>query len=115
MSTRRRQSGSIRRLPSGKYQARVRDLASGDRIPLGTFRTKADADLAVKNAELEIARGSWTDPKRAELPFVDFPTAWLSDRPALAPRTREIYAGLLKNHIGPTFNDVPLKSISPAM
>jgi integrase len=111
----RRQTGSIRRLPSGKYQARVWHPDTGDRTTLGTYNSKADADLAVKRAELAIANGTWHGAHGADTTFADYAAAWLRDRTGLAPRTREIYAGLLRIQIGPTFDRLALKDISPAL
>jgi hypothetical protein len=111
---RRRQSGSIRRLPSGRYQVRLEETGTGTRIPLGTFRTKREAELALNAADVDKARGSWTDPRRGEVTLGTYAAAWLAERAGLAPRSREIYASLLKVQIGPTFNAVALKDISPS-
>jgi hypothetical protein len=42
--TGRRTAGSIRRLPSGRYQARIRDAKSRLQSAPLTFGTKAEAD-----------------------------------------------------------------------
>lgn len=41
MAKKRRQLGGIDRLRSGRYRVRVTDDATGDRVSLGTFITKA--------------------------------------------------------------------------
>jgi integrase len=47
--------------------------------------------------------------------FADYAEQWLSSRPRpLAPRTRELYDGLLVNHILPTFGPVTLGGITTA-
>src|SRR4051794_38576049 len=112
---RRRQSGSIRRLPSGRYQGRVREPGTGERVPLGTYDTKREAALALSSADVDVARGAWTDPRRAEVLFGAYSANWLAERANLAPRTREIYASLLRVHLGPTFNGLALKEISPSV
>jgi hypothetical protein len=65
MGTRRRrtkESGSVRKLPSGKWQARVHH-ADGTRIPLVTFATKRDAAQALTRAASDQLRGRWIDPR----------------------------------------------------
>ena len=56
--SKRRQSGSIRKLKSGRYQARVRDPISGDMVSLNTFATVADANKAIALAEADQTRGA---------------------------------------------------------
>jgi integrase len=110
----RRYSGSIRKLTSGRHQARVRDRATGSMISLGTFATKADADLAVQRAETGIASGRWVNPSGGKALLADYAGAWLNQQAGLAPRTREIYASLLRVHILPTLGKVPLNRLDPA-
>lgn len=109
----RRQSGAIRRLPSGRYQARARDRRTGRLVPLGTFRTKADADLAVKAAETAMVKGGWVDPARGRLALGEYAPQWLRERGKIAPRTREIYASLLRVHVLPALGDVQLGRLDP--
>jgi integrase len=110
----RRYSGSIRKLTSGRYQARVRDRATGSMISLGTFATKADADLAVQRADTGIASGRWVNPSGGKALLAEYALAWLAQQAGLAPRTREIYASLLRIHILPTLGKVPLNRLDPA-
>jgi integrase len=45
--------------------------------------------------------------------FGDYSKDWIGVRVDLAERTVELYQWLLRRHIGPTFNDRPLTSITP--
>ena len=49
----RRSYGSIRKLPSGKYQASYKDLKGCNQVAPQTFKTREAADqfLAIKQAE----------------------------------------------------------------
>ena len=49
----RRSYGSIRKLPSGKYQASYKDLKGSNQVAPQTFKTREAADqfLAIKQAE----------------------------------------------------------------
>src|SRR6478735_8547540 len=109
----RRQSGAIRKLPSGRYQARVREVGTGRVVPLGTFRTKADADLAVKAAETAMVRGGWVDPARGRISLAEYSTTWLQERSGIAPRTREIYKSLLAVHLLPTLGTHEIGQLTP--
>lgn len=108
----RRQSGSIRRLPSGNFQARIRD-AAGRMVPLGAFPTKADAGRAITLATADQTRGAWVDPRRGRIILAAYASDWVATR-ALRPRTRELYEGQLSNHILPTLGDIELRNLTPS-
>ena len=44
-------------------------------------------------------RGDWTDPERGSVPLGDYAEQWIRERPALRPRTVELYRWLLGKHI----------------
>lgn len=111
---RRRLSGAIRKLPSGRYQARARETVTGQLVPLGTFRTKADADFALKAVETAMAKGGWVDPSRGRVSLAEYSAAWLSERSGIAPRTHEIYSSLLRVHILPELGTIPIGQLSPS-
>lgn len=83
-------------------------------VALGTFRTKADADRAVTVALVSQSRAAWVDPSRGRQLLGDYAWAWLSERPQLRPRTRELYEGLLRLHIVPALGGVELAKLSPS-
>ena len=63
----RRTAGSIRRLPSGRYQARVR-LDDGDLLPAPeTFATKGAADRWLASVIVAQSRGEWINPRAGEV------------------------------------------------
>ena len=109
----RRQSGSVRRLPSGRWQARIRDPLTNELLSIGIFRTKAGADQAVALAVADQTRGSWVDPRRSRVTLSDYATFWLRTRPKpLSPRTLELYEGLLRLHVLPVLGGVELGRLS---
>ncbi len=119
MARKRRQLGGIDRLGSGRYRARVVDEATGDRLSLGTYRTKADAEQALASAISDQSRGRWVRPDSGTTPFATYAHQWLASRlgrggAPLRPRVRELYEGQLRLHILPTFGDVKLGRIRPA-
>lgn len=110
----RRQFGNIRRLRSGRYQARYRD-ASGQLIaaPM-TFVTKADAGRFLDQIRTDQDRGAWIDPRAGQITLEEYAWGWLALRPDLRPRTQELYEGFLRLHILPTLGPVELGSVTPA-
>jgi integrase len=110
----RRQSwGSIRKLNSGRYQARYRFEGIEYTGPT-TFRTKSEANAWLAGVRVDLDRGSWIDPDAGSIRLADFATAWLAERPGLRPRTRELYESELRLHILPVLGDVQLRQLSSA-
>lgn len=108
-----RQFGNIRRLPSGRYQARYRGPDGKMRSAEQTFLRKSDASRWLTLKEAEIKRGDWLAPELSAVLFRNYAADWLRDR-VLKVRTQELYDGLLRNHLLPTFGAVSLGDIDEA-
>lgn len=113
--TARRRFGSVRRLSSGRWQARYWD-ATGNRIGApNTFVTKADAQRWLSAVETDIARGDWHDPRLGEVAFREWADRWLATKaPRLAPATEDLYRYLLHKHVVPRFGMTPVGRITSA-
>ena len=110
----RRQSwGSIRKLNSGRYQARYRFEGIEYTGPT-TFRTKSEANAWLAGVRVDLDRGAWIDPDAGSISLADFATAWLAERPGLRPRTRELYESELRLHILPVLGELQLRQLSSA-
>jgi integrase len=109
----KRRFGRVRRLPSGRYQARYQGPDGLDRPAPETFRTKTDAEVWLTVKEAEIRRGDWLDPEAGRAAFLHYAESWISDQ-VLKPRTEELYRGLLRNHLVPTFGAMELAAIREA-
>jgi hypothetical protein len=72
--------------------------------------TKTDADVWLTMKEAEIHRGDWIDPDAGKILFGTYADTWMHDH-VLKPRTDELYRGLLKNHLKPTFGRTDLGKI----
>src|SRR5690348_14715691 len=101
----RRQFGRVRKLPSGRWQARY-PAPDGEDRSLGTFATKAAANQALAQMELQMASGTWLDPSRREQTLASYATSWLETR-SLRPRTRESYEDQLRLRILPKLGRMP--------
>ncbi len=112
MSARRR-FGSLRHLPSGRWQARYSSPADERITAPATFATKGDAQRWLSAAETDLARGDWHDPRLGEIPFDEWAQRWLATkRPRLAASTASVYHYLLRVHVLPRFGDVPVGRIT---
>jgi integrase len=70
-----------------------------------TFRTKREADAYLASVRVDMERGTWIDPDAGKVTFAAYADRWLSERPELRPRTRELYEGQLRLHINPVLGD----------
>lgn len=111
----RRTFGSIRKLPSGYYQARYSDEGGRRHNAPDTFATRVEASHWLDGIEASITRGRWIDPDAGRVPFADHAWAWLEHRPGLKPRTADLYAGQLRIHIVPSLGARALDEITPAL
>jgi integrase len=111
---RRRRFGTIRRLPSGRYQARYPGPDDILRPADDTFATKSEAEAWLTLKEAEILEGDWIDPDAGAVLVADYGATWIEERPHLRPKTVELYAYLLRTHIAPHFKAVTIAEITLA-
>jgi len=100
-----RQFGSVRKLPSGRWQARYQTIDGRRVTARETFATKTDATLWLDRSRADRASGLRFDPRAGEIKLDDFAREWLTQRVGIAQRTREIYASQLRLHILPTIDE----------
>ena len=108
--------GSVRQLPSGRWQARYPDPAGRPMTAPVTFPTKREAQDHIAGVRADRMRGTYRDHRAGLQPFGPYATEWVANggtRGRLAPKTRALYEDLL---IGPlaAFHDRALSAITPA-
>ena len=110
-----RRFGSIRKLPSKRYQ--IRYPGPDGRMHTGpeTYARKSDAERALVLVESQMASGNWTDPERGKLKVTDYAGTWITERPGLRPRTVDLYRYLLGKHIAPYIGQTQMGKVSPAL
>src|SRR5690348_200205 len=120
--------GSIRKLPSGRLQARYTGpdgKTYTGRTPEGralTFDSPQYAHAYLARVSADIQRGVWEPPGVTNIKpvtpppvtFGDYAAPWLAGR-ELSPSTRLLYENTLRKQILPAFAHVPLADMSPAM
>lgn len=108
-----RHFGNIRKLPSGRFQARYRGPDGRLRSAPHTFARKSDASRWLTFREAEVRSGDWIDPDAARVTFQEYAEQWFDDR-VLKVRTEELYRGLLRNHLLAAFGNVSIGDIDEA-
>ena len=111
---RRRRFGAVRRLPSGRWQARYPGPDSIVRPADDTFATKTEAEVWLIRKEAELIEGEWIDPDAGTVLVADYGSTWIDERAGLRPKTISIYRGLLRCHITPRLGTVTVGELSLA-
>jgi integrase len=111
----RRRTGSVRRLSSGRWQARYWD-ATGNRVAAPkTFATKGDARRWLAAVETDMSRGEWQDPRLGDVPFAEWADRWMAAKaPKLSAATQDLYRYLLRRHVVRRFGSMAVGRITAA-
>lgn len=107
----RRTFGSIRQLPSGRWQARYRDGEGAMRTAEDTFATKAEADHWLATTQHELRSGQWVDPDRGDISVAEWSIEWLRIQMHLKPKSRYGYESLLRSRLLPELGDLPVRHL----
>lgn len=110
----RRHFGSVRKLPSGRWQVSYWHEAVRHVAP-HTFATKADAQAFLAGAEADIKRGVWIDPFFGRETLAKWADSWLSGRTDLRPVTRAKYRHMLDRHVVPVLGNYELSKLRPSV
>jgi integrase len=113
MAKRRSAFGSVRKLPSGRWQARYTDQAGTSRSAPFTFHTKQDGVAWLSTVRADLIRGQWLRPD-ADTTLRQYAAVWLEQR-TLKERTREHYRKVLDQLILPGLGEYPLRKLTPAI
>jgi integrase len=112
--TQRSRFGQVRKLPSGRFQARY-TIPGTDRrtaAPM-TFQSKLGAETWLSVQRADLARGTWKPPTpRRPLTLAEYADRWLTERD-LRPCTVAHYRRILHRFLLPPLGDVPLSKITP--
>jgi integrase len=111
----KRRFGRIRKLPSGRYQARYPGPNGIDRPAPHTFARKTDAERWLAGVEADMLKGSWRDPDLGRVALGPYLAEWIDHRPGLRPRTVDLYRWLHRKYIEPTMRDRRLSDITPGV
>lgn len=102
--------GSVRKLPSGRYQASYWYRATRQ-IGSDTFKTKGEAQAWLSSIETDIRRGAWINPSDGRQTLKYWADRWLATTVHLRATTRRGYEVALRTHVLPTFGQEPVSRI----
>jgi integrase len=106
----RRDWGRIRKLGSGRWQARYPGPDGLLRPAPDTFARKTDAADWLAGKRTEISRDDWINPDFAAVTLTEFGNRWIKER-KLAETTRERYEFAFKGHVVPYIGHIALGDI----
>lgn len=118
-NTSKRQFGSIRKLPSKRWQARYTAPNGATVTAPSTFAARIDAEAWLADQRRMIDAKLWNpDAGRApeRMTFAEYATTWLAQRQVagrpIKERTRRHYQSLLDGHLLPWFGSKQLAAIT---
>ncbi|GGM69341.1 putative prophage phiRv2 integrase [Longimycelium tulufanense] len=114
MAKKRRRFGSIRALPSGRFQASFVGPDGRRQNAPHTFKTRTDADRWLVQVEADISRGVWLNENLGLQLFGEYARAYLRDNLKVGRRWEETCLRNLRLHLAPLL-DKPLVTITPAV
>ncbi|MEH7483472.1 N-terminal phage integrase SAM-like domain-containing protein, partial [Neobacillus drentensis] len=99
---------TFRKLPSGKWQARV--SKEGKESSIGTFRTKKEAEIEAAKVEERIYYGQTLNDRN--MLFEDVVKDWLEHKKANVKESTFVQLEvIIRNHILPTFGDKKIMTV----
>ena len=110
----RRRFGWIRKLPSGRWQARYKGADGKLRPAPNTFRTKGMAEQWLAGIEADLMRGNWSAPQRSKETVALWAERWMASKLNLKPKTKEDYENKLRVYVLPKWGDTPISQITRA-
>ncbi len=113
--SRGRAFGSIRALPSGRFQVRYQGTDGlRHRAPM-TFSSRPEARRWLSMVEADLVRGSWEAEDIDGEPLGLYAARWIVERPNLSERSVAMYQGLLRLHISPHLGSTGIRRLTAAM
>jgi integrase len=107
----RRHFGSIRKLPSGRYQASYWHKTERHTAE-HTFATKVEAQSWLSSVETDIRRAAWVDPAGARMTVSELATRWTDADPGKRPNTRTRDELVIRLHIVPVLGEKKLGEVT---
>ncbi|MCL2515137.1 MAG: site-specific integrase [Microbacteriaceae bacterium] len=105
--------GTVRQLPSGRYQARYTSPAGEQLTVRGTFPDQITARNRLHEIEVDIRRGDYWDNRKARITFREFMKKYMEFRATQVRETeRRNNESYLKVHLNPAFGNLRMDQIT---
>ena len=108
----KRSFGTVRRLASGRFQARY--PFNGEKVPAPqTFTSYGEARAWLDAKKVELNEGQHVDPRKGRIPFSSYAESWRhsSEVAGLAVSTRNRDLGYLNRYVLPEFGHLRLNDL----
>jgi integrase len=109
----KRRFGRVRKLPSGRYQARYRGPDGQDHPAPYTFGSAKEADRFLSMVEADITTGRWIAPAAGRTTVGEWAEQWFSAASGWKPKTRNTYRSVLDRLILAHLGGMPLAALRP--
>ncbi|MGA3149656.1 MAG: tyrosine-type recombinase/integrase [Acidimicrobiales bacterium] len=106
--------GSVRELPSGKWQATWKANGARHRAPM-TFRNKTDAKTYLATVRADLERGTWTDPLAGRITVREVGAEWLASNPNKSDGSIDRDRRTLNKHVYPEIGYLPIGTVDRSM
>ena len=113
MATGRRHFGSLRKLPSGRWQASYWHRGLHNVAP-ATFATKAGALAFLAVIETDVRRGVWIDPQSGRMTVAELGAQWLASNPGKRKDTLATDEYHLRVNIVPKLGPHRITDVTPS-
>jgi integrase len=121
MARDKRAFGTIRKMPSGRYQAIYTNTAGKRVFAPHTFQARIDAEGWLHERRREMEMGRYNPgavfKRTSKVTFGDYAATWLTGRHVagrpIKARTRQHYTDILDDHLLPVFGAKALAGITP--
>lgn len=113
MATGRRHFGSVRKLPSGRWQASYWHQGLHNVAP-ATFVTKADALAFLAVVETDVRRGTWIGPQSGRMSVSELAARWLASNPGKRKDTLATDEYHVRVNIVPNLGQYRITDVTPS-
>ncbi len=110
--SKRSRFGSVRKLPSRRYQASYWHFGERHVAPT-TFRTSTEAEDWLSTEKVKVLNGSWINPSAGNMSLAELSARWLSANPGKRESTLSRDEIALRGHILPALAQRRISSITP--
>ncbi len=110
--TSRRRFGAVRKLPSGRWQARYLDHLGRRHTAPATFAKKSQADRWLASVETDLVRNDWWDPQQGQVLFSEWVGHYLATASHLRAATLVQKRRVLERRWLPPLGGLALGAIS---
>ena len=113
MARAKRTFGTVRQLPSGRFQALYFYNGQYHKAPM-TYRTKSEANAWLAVQAGTIAQGTWSPVSNDPMTVAELAAQWLNSNPLKQESSRDRDRSIVENHIKPSLGQLNITHVTKA-